>query len=334
MLQKIKDRLGLYDFGGEEEEKIYYRLCAALFDSADLSGLGTQIIKKEIERNIYNRLCLVRVSQDQKRSSSAGQLKSPVFVVGLPRSGTSLMFELLRASGEFRSFSFKEALCPFFDDEEGACLEETAESWPNSVQRFHEVSPDLGADCEFFMASSFSSPYWSTVSDIGHIPEFHTPERKLQEYVWHREFVSINDGREAPWLFKGTSHIWNIPELLIVYPDARLVFMERETDKLLKSWIEMAYTVKKVRCQSINKDKIAKGIISSVNFSAIDGAYNYAKRRANAVVKVNFSDLMAKPEEVAIRVMMELGVETNGSATYENMLDKVADYKRDERVYS
>ena len=98
-------------------------------------------------------------------------VEEPLFVVGPPRTGTTILLELLALDPQLRAPLAYEALHPFADTPTERRIE-----WSEPEQEFwadihppfltmHELASDLPCECVHFLMYDFSGPYWSMCYD-------------------------------------------------------------------------------------------------------------------------------------------------------------------------
>ena len=94
LLEKARRNTGLVDFGGNEFLEPLGLLIESLETEANLSLLGRVVARGDLLRTLENRLRLVDVVR--KHPEIAEQpIERPIFVVGPPRSGTTIFHDLL-----------------------------------------------------------------------------------------------------------------------------------------------------------------------------------------------------------------------------------------------
>src|ERR1700693_5289820 len=94
MLTDAERETGLHDWGGDEFREPFAVLIHSLNTEAQLHEQGSAIARRHLHDVLCGRL---RLAEDRKRypGISAEEIKAPIFVIGLPRSGTTFMHALL-----------------------------------------------------------------------------------------------------------------------------------------------------------------------------------------------------------------------------------------------
>lgn len=94
LIEEARRRSGLADFGPPPIEEPLRRLVASYDGEAGLTLLGRIAARRDTLRLLENRL---RMEGDRRRHPDieAEEVRRPLFVTGLPRTGTSLLHGLL-----------------------------------------------------------------------------------------------------------------------------------------------------------------------------------------------------------------------------------------------
>src|SRR6266436_8074064 len=111
LIDKAKRRCGLEDFGGGQFSEPLSRLLESCHREARLNVIGKLALKNDVVRILCNRLFLARDRQRYPEIAKQ-EIREPVFIVGLPRSGTTLLHTLLAADPEHRAPLTWEVMTP------------------------------------------------------------------------------------------------------------------------------------------------------------------------------------------------------------------------------
>src|SRR5262249_58848368 len=99
-------------------------------------------------------------------------IAAPLFVVGPPRTGTTILLELLALDQQLRAPIAYEALYPLHSmgsvERRLALSESEQELWADIHPEFmtmHELASNLPCECVHFLMYDFAGPYWSMQYD-------------------------------------------------------------------------------------------------------------------------------------------------------------------------
>src|SRR5262249_32704430 len=101
LIETAKRRCGLDDFGEGDFFEALSRLLQSCQDEARLNLIGQIAVKTDVLETLCTRL---QMERDRQRypEISRQEIRQPLFIVGLPRSGTSVLHRLLAADPEHR----------------------------------------------------------------------------------------------------------------------------------------------------------------------------------------------------------------------------------------
>jgi len=167
-------------------------------------------------------------------------IKAPVVVLGMPRTGSTLLNNLLATDLRRRSplsWEYEDPTPPPTTDElftgarAMAALEAEAQARaanPKAV-RFRPISAIFPVECAHIQAHDFKSLFWEAHGPMRAYSEWILSCDMTSAYDYHRRFLQVLQ-HKAPgvWNLKMPSHSVHIEWLLQAYPDARLIWTHRD----------------------------------------------------------------------------------------------------------
>jgi hypothetical protein len=269
LLDLARASTGLHDTGEREWGgwgDTYHRQLAAIDEEADLHLLGRLLTRSEVLRILQTWLRL----QDWWRSRPAIEsepVEQPLFVVGPPRSGTTILLELLALDPHLRPPLAWEALAPLpvLDDPardvalRRAHAECEQELWADIHPEFmtmHELASDLPCECVHFLSYDFAGPYWSMLYDapsaIGW--QLEHLESLTRVYRLHRRMLQTFQHGTEPrrWLLKSPGHLQTLPQLFAEYPDARVIHTHRDPRRFIASLVSILSALRFMRSDRVD----------------------------------------------------------------------------------
>lgn len=239
---------GLTDFGEATWSEGLDRLLGALEGEAGLTGLGRMIAAHEIGTLLANRLRIVdwrsRVPETALR-----EVKAPLVIAGLPRTGTTILHDLLAQDREFHraplTWEVSRPVPPAAagDDTDPRIDEVQAEIDAGNqlmpdLTKFHPVGARLAQECVRITASDFRSMTFPAQYRVPGYTRWLLNEADMAPaYRWHRAFLQHlqTDGLTRRWLLKAPAHTWHLPALLAEYPDAVVIQLHRDPLRVVAS---------------------------------------------------------------------------------------------------
>ncbi len=259
-------RAGLEDLGPDDVFEPLSRLLQSCHRDAKLNLMGRIALRADILHGLRNRLLLQR---DRRRHPEIAneEIRTPLFIVGLPRTGTTILHTLLMADPEHRAPLTWEVMepSPLGDEQKQsrvrraalslACLRWLAPAFP----RLHPVGAELPQECVSVMSLSFLSDQFDTMYNIPSYRAWFLRQDLSVAYEWHRRFLQHRQfgGRPARWILKAPAHMFALPSLLSAYPDARFVQTHRAPLDAITSVSSLITILRRIFSDSV--DPVAVG---------------------------------------------------------------------------
>ena len=317
------DDVGEADWPGWEET--YRQFVSAADREASLHLLGRVVTRAEVLRMLQTWLRL----QDHWRATPAllaEPVDAPLFVVGPPRTGTTILLELLALDPSLRAPLAWEAVQPLprladpaADRAERRRLAESEqELWADIHPDFmtmHELASDLPCECVHFLAYDFAGPYWSMLYDTPSFTgwQLENLDTLGRVYRLHRRMLQTFQHGDEPrrWLLKSPAHVSTLPQLFAEYPDALVIHTHRDPRRFIASLVSLLGVVRFMRSDTV--DPAALGPIMEATYQMfLEGAI--AAREdgtvpADRIVDSHFLDLMADPVAQLHGLYEQLGLD-------------------------
>ena len=255
LLQHACRTTGLDDFGDELWREPFRVLVKSLEEEAQLTLMGRLMARSDIILWLGTRL---RVTDTLKRFPQIleEEITAPMVIVGLPRSGTSILFELLSQDPDAGVPLMWEALqpCPppdaatYTTDARIARADKLFTQWNRVAPEFasmHEMRGDIPAECGLLMAGTFISDHIAALHQTHSYSAWCIKADFLPVYRYHKTILQILQWQNPRrrWLLKAPEHQVHLDTLLQVYPDARIVQTHRDPIKCMASTTSLMGTL-------------------------------------------------------------------------------------------
>jgi hypothetical protein len=263
---------GLGDFGDPWFRAPLRHLIEALLDEADLNPLGRLVTRIQLVKLLKERLRAERwfATCPQIRRYRLGP---PVVIVGAMRSGSTRLHRLLAADARFAHLRMFETFSP-------------VPPWPPddspdrrhlfaafSLGLLHHADPATAIlhptgpqepeeELGLFVPSAWGMKNevqwrvpgyarWCETKDA--TPAYRHMKDLLRLVAWHR---GEPPGRS--WVLKTPQHMLDLPALLRVFPDARLIFLHRDPVDVVGSSCSMVWHQMSTQCASLDRHWIGR----------------------------------------------------------------------------
>jgi Sulfotransferase family len=312
---------GLEDFGDADGWREGFRvLLDCLESTADLTLVGRLMARSEIVRTLIARL---RITETYNTNPEIAEqdIKEPVFITGMGRSGTSILHALMDLDPRFRAPLTWEWLypCPPPDAATRASDPRLRKAdvdqtfWfqiTPEVQVMHDNRGDEPNECSLGLTNLFASEVWGGAHFIPQYDVWLALFDKAKLYRFHRKLLKLLQFR-APgrWLLKGPGHLMSLPALFAEYPDARVVVTHRDPLKVMPSMVDLVATLQWQRCDHVDYNGIVQRL--SIGYPYVMN-HMMEQRRSGAlpedrIIDINYSDLVADPVPTITRLYDQLG---------------------------
>jgi len=316
LMDTARRATGLDDFGGDGWRPHFDVFLRALEDESRLHLLGRVLVRTEILLALRNRLELAALWKQHPEWLSE-PVTAPTFIVGSPRSGTSILHELMACDPASRAPAMWEMQHPAVSVSGGDAsdvADRVTQFWHDlqpEYETMHANSGHLPNECIFITLHEFLSDHWGGNHVV---PSYDAHLRTVDHrpaYAYHKRFLQTLQTRPGPrrWLLKAPSHLFQLPALLAVYPDARIVRTHRDPLKTLPSAVSLLGTLKWMRCERVDMERVP--LLMALGYA---GLYRQEiDRRASGelpddrFIDVTFDRLVADPAGAVGRVYEQLG---------------------------
>lgn len=317
LIEKAQKATGLEKFDSDSYREGLDVLLADL-NKNDRPEAGQERLESTLMMALANRL-KVTDYLDNRPELLERPIERPVFVLGVPRTGTTLLSNLLETDPARRS-----PLTWEIDDPVPPATSETLYTDPRALarldmeQKMLAARPEAGKyyrnsaiypnECAFFMAHDFKTLMWESRGKLPNYRDWLLETDMTSVYEYHKRFLQLLQA-DAPgiWNLKMPSHALWIETLLKVYPDARLVWTHRDpltATGSLCSLISVAH-------QAFSNGVDAEWLGQNCSFQAQEHANRIMDARdrlgEDRIIDVHYADLMCNPIDTMRKLYQALG---------------------------
>src|SRR5437870_753589 len=237
LIETAKRRCRLDDFGEGDFFEALSRLLESCQREARLNLIGKIALRTDVLQTLCSRLQMERDRQLYPKIAQQ-EIREPLFIVGLPRSGTTLLHSLLAADPEHRCplmWEVRSPSPPTLADEKRRIQRATKScsffNWLAPTFRYvHAVGAEVPQECISLMTPTFMSDQFDAMYYVPSYRAWFFQQDLRPAYEFHRRFLQHLQFRRAArrrWILKAPTHMSAMPALLSVYPDALFVQTHR-----------------------------------------------------------------------------------------------------------
>ncbi|HYY02219.1 MAG TPA: sulfotransferase [Mycobacterium sp.] len=254
---------GLHDFGSLYYREGLERTVDALNNEAELSEIGNTIQHATISNALIQRL-KVEDTYAKHPEIDDEVVGGPVFVIGLPRTGTTALSQLVAADPQFRSLRMWESQAPtpppetatqdsdprIAQAEEG--LRMLDEMFP-LMKTMHNSEATAATECQDLMGMSFRTFHFDGAVRVPSYLDWLMHCDMRETYTFHRRVLKLLQWHCPPtlWHLKTPVHMFALEALIDAYPNAKFLWSHRDPAKVMGSVCSL---IRYVRSWSSDRD--------------------------------------------------------------------------------
>jgi hypothetical protein len=314
------ERTGLKEFGDPPVEPALSLLIESLAQDADLHPLGRFLIRSHVRELLETRLRLTEAWRQTDGFESA-PVARPVFITGMPRSGSTFLHELLAADPYNRAPLVWEIMFPIpppapeQSSSDSRIRKASARLWwfrrlARRADSVHPLRACTPQECVAIHSYTFLSEEFLATCRIPKYEAFlHAADLK-PAYIWQRRFVQYLQSRSPirRWVFKSPDHVYGLKELFAVFPDAVVIQTHRNPLKVLRSSAQLIQVLHGVFAPRVDLGRIARRE-ARVLAETIERATNFRDGHpelADRFVDLSYTELVSNPLAAVQRIYKRL----------------------------
>jgi hypothetical protein len=322
IVREALEAAGHDDLGADDWREGYERLLHSLTNEAGLSELGVEVVRAELVGYLTARAGVIAWRKDHPDEVN-GPVQRPLVIVGQPRTGTTILFDLLAQDPAFRvplTWEVDKPLPPpetatYETDPRIAEVQATldlAEEVMPGFTTFHPMGAQLGQECVRFTAHTFRSMIFPIQYRVPSYNRWYLHEADLAPaYRWHRSYLQHLQSRHPgdQWLLKSPAHLWHLDALAAEYPDAVVVQTHRDPLVVVASVSALATHLRGMSSDEASLEEISQQYAEDI----FDGLTRGMEARERGVlpaeqfVDVHFSSFVKDPIATVGRLYDALG---------------------------
>ena len=296
-------------FGALDFDERLERIVKAVDDEAQLHWIGRVAVRQSLVTALQSRFSVYRHRAAHPEIAGV-PIEKPVFIVGFPRSGTTILISLLAQDPANRTPLSWEVQLPdpppetaTFDTdrrikEADKYLGQLVEMAPE-LPAIHEVGGALPQECMPIMAQTLLTPQPWWVYNIPSYQQWVDEQSAAPAYTYHRHFLEhLQSGHMRDrWVLKSPIHLRTLDALLDEYPDARLIFTHRDPANTIPSVASLMYTVGGIVTDALPPEEVGRQQFRWWA-DALDHTMEVRARhrdKAGQFIDVQFEEVVADP---------------------------------------
>lgn len=234
------------------------RLLDSVKAEARLNMFGQIALSRTLQRSLTQRMLVERALQENPKILEP-PVAAPVFIIGMPRTGTTILHALLHQDEGHRSPLCWECLIPHpapnsVGDSSGVRMDAVRKEFEQifklvpDFKKKHYMETDSPQECIGITALNFTSfQYVAQCFLPSYLDWFSNTLDQSINFRWHKrflQFLQFGDGLADRWLLKSPVHLLRLKSLFQVYPDAIVVMLHRDPAYIVPSCASLITSVR------------------------------------------------------------------------------------------
>ncbi|MFU8877602.1 MAG: sulfotransferase family protein [Wenzhouxiangellaceae bacterium] len=325
IVEQAVARTGQEDFGPDDgwREGLEH-LCSDFRGPARLSPIGRIAAHRHLVDLLANRL---RLEADRKEHPeiAARTISRPLFIVGLPRTGTTVLHMLLAQDPAHRVPQVWEVMhpAPATGSEKQRKARSARElAWMErlapDLKVMHPLAPELPQECIAIDSHTLQSQEFQTTHTVANYQHWYEHQPLVPVYRFHRRFLQWLDWQRPGqrWVLKAPAHLFGLDALLEVYPDAAIVQTHRDPLQVMASLASLGTTLRAAFSEHV--DPVAVGREKARRWG--DGLLAAVRARAagelpeRPFLDISYRDIVADPIATVARIYGHFGLDFSEQA--------------------
>ncbi|MGB8407688.1 MAG: sulfotransferase [Mycobacterium sp.] len=317
---------GLSDFGSSYYREGLEHTVEALNTEANLNDLGRVMQHATISNALIQRLKIIDTYKQHPEIADE-VIDGPVVVLGLPRTGTTALGQLISADPQFRYLRTWESQAPtpppetatqHTDPRINQCAEGIAmiETMFPDFRATTSSEPEAATECQDLMGMSFRTFHFDGVVRVPGYVDWLIDCDMRETYAFHRDVLKLLQWQCKPnlWHLRTPVHMFALEAFVDAYPNAKFVWSHRDPAKVLgsvcsliayiRSWGSDYKDPKELGAEQL--EWWVKGIGRAMEFRKKFGDDRF--------VDVSFNDLQNDSVTTIARSYEQLGLDFNDTA--------------------
>ena len=318
LLDAARAATGFRDFGPMDFIEPLDLLLDGYEQTSALNPIGRLAGRWYLMRLLCNRLRFESIWQTDRHVDSRA-VHRPIFILGLPRTGSTLLHEVLSLHPALRAPSYWESTFTPGHDPMDLCRTLAAAGQISLVNRMapdlkgiHRLGARLPHECVTIQAHTMRSIQFHAAHRVCAYNEWLQTCDWEPAYRWHRRYLKVlqRGGSEARWLLKAPGHMLGLKALDRAYPDATFIQLHRDPAEVIPSMASLSAALRAAFTDSVDESEIGRDTTDQWSLG-LTNTLRLRKQHTeldSRFIDIHYTELASRPIEVVGRILDFTGV--------------------------
>lgn len=309
-----RQRTGLSDFGDPAIESRLAILAKSIEGEADLHPLGRFLTSIHLGDLLKTRLRLEETWRKRPGFESE-RIQRPIFITGMPRSGSTFLHELLAQDADNRAPQVWEIMSPLPTSARRRIRRTATCLWcfrriTPQADTVHPIRATKPHECVAIHSYTMLSREFETTFRVPTYEAYLNSIDFDPAYIWEKRFLQYLQWQQPKrqWVLKAPDHMFNMDALIRVFPDAAIVQTHRNPLEVLESSSQLTDVVQRTFARPQDRREIGARE-ARVLADGLDRITRFREEHPelkDRLVDVNYDDLVSDPLKTVGRLYREL----------------------------
>ena len=303
ILNNAFKKTGYKNFGNEKYIEVLDRLIDNI-NKVDITPLSKYFLNFIARKTAMNRLYIENYIEKHPEIEDI-PIESPVFIVGFPRTGTTLLQNVLSSGYGYRSLYLWELATPYplHDDKKkdkkmriakiDMALKILKRAVPE-MKSIHDIRVNTKEECWILLANSL----YITHADIGSgLTEWNDWLIKMDRTWVFKEYkrqlqIQAHNMPTEKYVLKCPSHLFNLKPIMKIFPDACIVWTHRNPINSIASTSSLMSLARKFFLGYVNQKQVGEMVENRFHSIVMDAIKLREKTNNNQFYDTNFETLV------------------------------------------
>jgi hypothetical protein len=314
LLAEAMEATGLSDFGPGDFREGLDVLLESLARDAGLSPATDDEVLGAFRRRLVNRLEVEAWYREHPEIADL-PVRGPVDVMGLPRTGTTALGNMLSLDPQFRGLRGWEQRQPCppptldgeATDPRRLEMARENEALPPELKAMHIYELDATMEDTDLLGMAFHGQQY-TLPVYGYHAWWRDAD-STATFDYHRRVVKLLQSRRPPdlWLFKAPHHKFHLEAIVAAYPDVRFVMTHRDPTKVVPSYSSIVSSIFPAADGERDMHRVGREVSEHLRIGMEHAIAARARIGEDRFVDVHHRELVADPMGTVRRVYDALG---------------------------
>ncbi len=326
LLEAARKATGLDDFGDPAFLASLRVLLRAYDEESQLTPFGRMMVRQELTGILKNRLSVQDAWRREPQRLEA-PIRRPIFILGLPRTGTTALHHLLACdpANQVLEYWLAAAPGPRPPQSEWSADPRYKEAVRGlkvmyyldpGLKAIHLMTADGPDECRHLFLQSFLDDTFDSNATIPSYTKWYAQQDMRPAYARHRDVLKLIQSSEPDrrWVLKYPAHMRNLRVLFETYPDACIVQTHRDPGRVLASLCSLVSGWRGIYEDAV--DRFALGRWQLAMWSDMMNGALAVRDAADAgqFFDLPFGELVADPVAAVQRMYAHFGFELSAEA--------------------